>query len=141
MVTISEKRMNFKSNLKLNFDGGNLTSDSGLLLYKEFDNKIGFSQEIKSNLSFNDNIEHRKHENEDVILQRIYQNAAGYHADNDADDLCHDTTFQIALDKDNLASQPTISRVNNKINKEHMKQLQQANFNLLDKIQNFNSPE
>ena len=77
MNTISKKRMNFNNNIKLNFAGGNLTSNSGLLLYKEFDNKIKFSQIIKESLSFDDNIDHRKHENEDVILQRIYQNAAG----------------------------------------------------------------
>ena len=43
MNTISKKRMNFNNNIKLNFAGGNLTSNSGLLLYKEFDNKIGSS--------------------------------------------------------------------------------------------------
>ena len=56
MVTIPELRMNFKSNLKLNFNGGNLTSDSGLLLFKKFDNMIGFSQEIKEIINVNDNI-------------------------------------------------------------------------------------
>ncbi|MBS3812171.1 MAG: transposase [Halanaerobiales bacterium] len=68
MNTISKKRMNFNKNIKLNFAGGNLTSNSGLLLYKEFDNKNKFSQIIKESLSFDDNIDHRKHENEDVIL-------------------------------------------------------------------------
>ena len=64
MNTISKKRMNFNKNIKLNFAGGNLTSNSGLLLYKEFDNKIKFSQIIKESLSFDDNIDHKKHENE-----------------------------------------------------------------------------
>jgi hypothetical protein len=141
VVTISEKKMNFKSNLKLNFNGGDLTSDSGLLLYKEFDTKIGFSHEISNTLNIDDDVKHKKHENEDVILQRIYQNAAGYHADDDADDLRFDSTFQTILDKDILASQPTISRVNNKVNKENMKQLQEANFNLLDKIHTLNPPD
>jgi len=139
--TISEKRMDFNKNIKLNFAGGNLTSNSGLLLYKEFDNKIGFSQEIKESLSFDDNIDHRKHENEDVILQRIYQNAAGYHADSDANDLRYDNVFQTVLNKDVLASQPTISRINTKLNKEHMKQLQKANDKILDKIHNFKPPK
>ena len=44
--------MDFNKNIKLNFAGGNLTSNSGLLLYKEFDNKIKFSQIIKESLSF-----------------------------------------------------------------------------------------
>ena len=133
--------MNFNSKVKTNFNGGDLTSDSGLLLYKEFDNKIGFSQVIKENLSFDDNINHRKHKNEDVILQRIYQNATGYHADSDANDLRYDNIFQTILNKDILASQSNISRVNTKSNKENMKQLQKANYNLLDKTHNFKPPE
>ena len=141
MNTISKKRMNFNNNIKLNFAGGNLTSNSGLLLYKEFDNKIKFSQTIKESLSFDDNIDHRKHENEDVILQRIYQNAAGYHADSDANDLRYDNIFKTVLNKDVLASQPTISRVNTKLNKEHMKQLQKANYKLLDRIHDFKPPK
>ena len=39
------------SNLTVNFGGGNLTSDAGMLLYKEFDGKIGFSKAIKDNLN------------------------------------------------------------------------------------------
>mgnify|MGYP000243910616 CR=1 FL=1 len=118
-----------------------MTSDSGLLLYKEFDNKIGFSQQIKKNLSLNDNVNHRNHENENVILQRIYQNAAGYHADSDANDLRYDNVFQTVLNKDVIDSQPTISRINTKLNKEHMKQLQKANDKILDKIHNFKPPK
>ena len=142
MVTmLSEIDLNCKSNAKVNFDGGNLTSDSGLLLYKEFDEKIGFSKEIRKTVNINDNVNHRFHENIDVILQRIYQNAAGYHADDDADSLRSDFVFQTVLDKNILASQPTISRVNNIVNTETMKQLQTVNYNLLDKIYNFAPPE
>lgn len=141
MDTIHEKGTDFNSKLKINFKGGNLTSDSGLLLYKEFDNKIGFSQEIRNTVTIEDDVNHRKHENEDVIIQRIYQNAAGYHADDDADDLRLDTTYQLILEKETLASQPTISRLNTKVNSKHVNQLQTANFNLLDKIYSLESPE
>jgi len=73
VVTISEKKMDFKSNLKINFNGGDLTSDSGMLLFKEFDSQIGFSQVIKDSLNFNnDDVDHSLHENEDVVLH-------GYH--------------------------------------------------------------
>ncbi|WP_181406475.1 transposase, partial [Terrilactibacillus laevilacticus] len=44
MKSVIEKSLNFNKRIKVNFDGGNLTSDSGLLLYKEFDEKIGLSQ-------------------------------------------------------------------------------------------------
>ena len=37
MKSAIEKSLNFNKMIKVNFDGGNLTSDSGLILYKEFD--------------------------------------------------------------------------------------------------------
>ena len=141
MDTIHQNDLNFNSKLKINFKGGNLTSDSGMLLYKEFDNKIDFSKTIKSNLSIEDNIDHIKHENEDVIIQRIYQNVAGYHADLCANKLRKDFVFQDILQKETLASQSTISRVNTKVNKKNMKQLQKANSILQSKIYNHQTPE
>ena len=141
MDTINEKRMNFKSNIKINFNGGDLTSDSGGLIYKEFDNKLGFSKTIQDNIDINDGIEHRKHENEDVIMQRIYQNLLGYHSDNAANNLRDDTTLQTILEKEDLASQPTISRVNNAHSKENIEQYQNANFELLDTIYEKETPE
>ena len=36
--------------IKINFDGGDLSSDAGLLLLKEFAAKIGFTKLIKPNL-------------------------------------------------------------------------------------------
>lgn len=33
----------------------------------------------------NDGVSHRKYENHEVIMQMIFQNAAGYHADNHTD--------------------------------------------------------
>ena len=73
MSSLLEKSLNFKRNVKINFDGGNLTSDSGLILYKEFDERIGFSRTIKDIFYVNDKINHRKHKNEDILLQKIYQ--------------------------------------------------------------------
>ena len=40
MKSVIEKSLNFNKMIKVNFDGGNLTSDSGLLLYKEFTVRI-----------------------------------------------------------------------------------------------------
>ena len=37
MDSLLEKSANFNRKIKINFDGGDLTSDAGLLLYKEFD--------------------------------------------------------------------------------------------------------
>lgn len=40
MNSLHETNLNFNNSIKINFDGGDLTSDSGMLLYKEFDEKM-----------------------------------------------------------------------------------------------------
>jgi hypothetical protein len=67
--------------MKVNFNGGDLTSGAGLLLYKSFDHKLGFSQTIKEHLVANDSVIHRDHPNADVVIQKVYQHGRGYHAD------------------------------------------------------------
>lgn len=37
MIILQEYSMNFNPRMKVNFEGGDLTSDARLLLYKEFD--------------------------------------------------------------------------------------------------------
>ena len=134
MNSLSEKALNFNKMIKVNFDGGDLSSDSGLLVIKEFDEKIGFSQVIKDVVKVFDSVNHTDHKNEDVLLQKIYQNIAGYHADNDADELKNDPVFTTVLNKENLASQPTISRLNTKLDEDTLKQLQKVNEILLDRV-------
>lgn len=133
MTSVSEKALNFNKKIKINFDGGDLSSDSGLLLIKEFDEKIGFSQLIKESIKVNDSVNHTDHKNEDVILQKIYQNIAGYHADDHADELKADPVFTAILNKERLASQPTISRLNAKLDEDTLAQLQKVNEIMLDR--------
>ncbi|WP_077296824.1 IS1380 family transposase, partial [Virgibacillus pantothenticus] len=135
MKSVTEKSLNFNKMIKVNFDGGNLTSDAGLLLYKEFDEKIGLSQSIQETFQVNDSVHHRKHSNDEVIIQKIYQHITGYHTDDHADELKHEPMFTTILEKDQLASQPTLSRLNQKFDKETMKQLQQVNQTLNERIQ------
>lgn len=134
MNSLCEKSMNFNKKIKINFNGGDLTSDSSLLLYKEFDEKIGFSEAIRENIDLEDGIKHRKHANEDIVLQKIYQNIAGYHTDDNADELRVDPALTTILGKEKLASQPTISRLNNKLTKDTLKQFEKINEILLDRM-------
>ena len=134
MNSLSEKALNFNKKIKVNFDGGDLSSDAGLLIIKEFDEKIGFSKTIKTIVKFNDPVNHLRHKNEDVLIQKIYQNIADYHADDHADDFKKDPVFTAVLNKERLASQPTISRLNSNFDEDTLKQLQQVNEILLDRI-------
>jgi hypothetical protein len=65
-------------------------------------------------LVVNDPVHHRDHPNSDVALQKIYQHLCGYHTDDHADDLSHEPLLTALMAKERLASQPTLSRFNEK---------------------------
>ncbi|MBZ9637690.1 transposase [Clostridium sp. FP1] len=142
MNSVNEKSLEFNKKIKIDFEGGNLTSDAGLLLYKEFDEKIGFSKTIKENICIIDSsADARTHKNEDIAIQRIYQRIAGYDTDDNADELRHDPTFTNILGKESLASQPTISRFNKRVTVETLKSHEYINETLQDKIYSVRMPE
>jgi hypothetical protein len=126
MKSVQEFGMNFNPRMKVNFEGGDLTSDAGLLLYKEFDHKLGLSRTIKEMLVVHDTVCHRDHPNTDVVLQKLYQHLAGYHTDDHADDLCVEPLLTAMLEKERLASQPTISRFNEKATIDTAKSLERV---------------
>jgi len=54
--------------VKINFDGGDLSSDSGLLLYKDFIEALGLKETLVEHIpSLNDDKNQRDHENIDVF--------------------------------------------------------------------------
>ena len=58
--------------LKLNFDGGDLFSDAGLLLFKEFLFKIGAVKLINRMFKTNDTAWFRIHKDDANLMQVIY---------------------------------------------------------------------
>ena len=72
--------------IKINFDGGDLSSDAGLLLIKEFISKLGI----------------------DTLLEKAFKT--------------NDPAFKSVLEKDVLASQPTVSRFFNRMDKDTLNQ-------------------
>src|SRR5690625_3556380 len=141
MTILNENSVNFNKRVKVNFDGGDLTGDAGILLYKEFDHVIGLSHAIEEMVHIKDDVIHRTHQNNDVIMQKIYQNAAGYHADDHAGHLRHDPALTIVLNKSELASQPTMSRLNQHLDTGTMKQFQEVNRTIIDRFHELDAPE
>lgn len=47
MSSLNVLHLESNSKIKINFDGGDLSSDSGLFLIKEFAHKVGFHKLIK----------------------------------------------------------------------------------------------
>ena len=122
--------------IKINFDGGDLSSDAGLLLIKEFAAKIGFTKLIKKKFKTNDKSIrfHKDHEN---LLQMI---SADFQ-DDCADELTLDSVFNVILDKESLASQPTLSRFFNRMDEDTLVQFDDIDKNLRDIIYFIKCPE
>ena len=138
MVTNFQLKSNNK--IKINFDGGDLSSDSGLLLVKEFAEKIGFNKIIKKTFKTNDLAirDHKDHEN---LLQVIYQVLGRYFNDNDADELTDEPVLKAILDKNVLASQPTLSRFFNRMNNNTLEQFNEILKTLRKHVYGFKNPE
>jgi hypothetical protein len=103
--------LSLKSNrqIKINFDGGDLSSDAGLLLIKEFVSKLGIDRLFNHSFKTNDSALFRYHTDKENLLQMIYMIIAGYFEDDSSDELTNDPVFKAVINKVTLASQPTIS--------------------------------
>ena len=126
--------------IKINFDGGDLSSDAGLLLIKEFAAKIGFTKLIKQKFKTNDKSV-RFHKDAENLLQMIYQVISAYFQDDCADELTLDPVFQAILGKESLASQPTLSRFFNRMDEDTLVQFDDIDKNLRDIIYSIKRPE
>ena len=127
--------------IKINFDGGDLSSDAGLLLIKEFVSKLGINKLIGRNFKTNDSATFRFHTDRDNLLQMIYMIIAGYFEDDASDELTNDPVFKAVLDKEALASQPTISRFFNRMDENTLNQFLAIGRILRKKIYSIQMPE
>ena len=107
--------------IKINFDGGDLSSDAGLLLIKEFVSKLGIDNLLGKVFKTNDSALFRYHTDQKNLLQMIYMIIAGYFEDDTSDELTNDPVFKSVLEKDTLASQPTLSRFFNRMDEDTLK--------------------
>ena len=58
--------------IKINFDGGDLSSDAGLLLIKEFVSKLDIDKLFSRSFKTNDSASFRYHTDKENLLQIIY---------------------------------------------------------------------
>ena len=109
--------------LEVKFSGLDLSSDAGLLLVRQAEQRQQICQGIVDCLEDKRDPSKIKHTRASVSQQRIYQIAGGYENTNDSNYLRHDPIFKIACERvprpgeELLASQPTMSRLENQVNK------------------------
>jgi hypothetical protein len=99
------------------FDGGQLSSQGGLLVLREVERRLGLADRLASCLKDPRAPEKVVHRLTEIIRFRMLMIAAGYEDGNDADTLRRDSMFKLALDRlpsdEELCSQSTISRLEN----------------------------
>jgi hypothetical protein len=117
----------FQPQLVVDFAGGAITSDAGLLLLREFDEVLGLLDGVAARLD-DDRRDARyvTHPGATLLRQRVYQIVAGYPDVNDATQARHDPTFQLVAGAGRptaLGSQPTLSRWENDCSWRAMRRL------------------
>ncbi len=103
--------------VKACFDGGSLSSDAGVLVLREIESRLGVAERLARCIADPRNPDLITHSLADLIRFRMMMIAAGYEDGNDAASLRQDPVFKmaqgIAPSDHHLASQPTISRLEN----------------------------
>ena len=127
--------------IKINFNGGDLSSDAGLLLIKELATIIGLTKLVKSLFKTTDSAVIRYHTDPDNLMQFIYQLIASYFEDDCADELTNDPIMTAILEKDSLASQPTLSRFFNRMDENTLAQLEQIESKMREIVYSIKHPE
>ena len=103
--------------LVADFKGGQISSDAGLLLVREFAGQLGWLSEAAGILSDPRDESRTEHTILEMLQQRIFGIIGGYEDCNDHDRLRDDPVLKMVADRepdgDPLASQPTLSRFEN----------------------------
>jgi hypothetical protein len=111
--------------VELDFEGGRLSSDAGLILLKDIDDQLGLTRALAAVLADARDARRIHFTLEDILKQRVLQIAAGYEDANDANTLRHDPIFKLLLNRlpetgAPLASQPTLSRFEHSVSRTEL---------------------
>ena len=105
--------------VEANFQGGDITSDGGVLLLQQVDRRLGLSEAVARTLDDPRRQASIDHNSLSLLRQRVYALALGYEDLNDHETLRLDLAIQTALGRtEELASSPTLCRWENRADRE-----------------------
>jgi hypothetical protein len=86
--------LSFNGRLRVDFQGARVTSDGGLLLVRELDERLGFGELIERHLA-DARGKNTQLPLTDLVRQSVYSRLAGYEDVNDAERLSQDPAFRL----------------------------------------------
>ena len=87
-------QLSFNSSLRVEFQGARVTSDGGLILVRELDERLGFGELIERHLT-DGRGKNTQLPLTDLVRQSVYSRLAGYEDVNDAERLSQDPAFRL----------------------------------------------
>ncbi len=88
-------QLSYNVSLKIDFQGSRVTSDGGLILVRELDERLEFGELIQRHLTDSRRGRNTQFPFTDLLRQSIYSHLAGYEDLNDAERLSQDPTFRL----------------------------------------------
>ena len=108
-----------RRSVEVNFQGGDITSDGGVLLLRQVDKRLGLSEAVSKALQDLRRRASCKHDGLSLLRQRVYALASGYEDLNDHQQLRDDLAIQTAVERtDVLASSSTLCRFENRSDRQ-----------------------
>lgn len=109
----------------IDFQGGSITSDAGVLLLRETESAVSIISMLSKCIHDGRRLSSITHSVNELMTQRIFQISCGYEDANDCNSLRNDPAMKLAVGRlpesdDDLASQPTISRLENMITRTEL---------------------
>ena len=132
METVCHNQLRFESlfskEVIADFAGGRITSDAGGLVLRELDQRYRIAENTARCLHDPREGHKVKHDLLTLVRQRLFAIAQGYEDNNDAATLAKDPAFKIMAGKapesdGDLASQPTLSRFENRVTAKDLRRL------------------
>src|SRR3954467_4176279 len=95
-------RVTFDRRLKLEFHGARITSDGGLIAYRELDDALGLTATAASTLAEGRRGTNIRHRLPGLLRQAVYGRLAGYEDVNDAERLARDPAMRAIVGREGL---------------------------------------
>ena len=117
--------------LTATFNGGDISSDGGLVFLRQLESRFPLIDQLVCALTDSRDRRYITHEARTMLRQRVFQIACNYSDCNDATTMRHDAILKLCCNADlatgdALASQPTLSRLENSVTNRDLYRIGEA---------------